>query len=277
MKNPIESTPLVLAGLAIALVTPSVAQDSAAEEMARKLQDPLANISAVLTDNDILFKTGDDEVSYSIQIQPVQAFAFEERGFNFVARGILPILGMAPESQKPNVGEPLPAGGSHTWGIGDVVTQFFFSPRNDGAWKWGLGPMVSWRTRSNPRLAGAGWGGGPIGVLVGNLSDKVSSAFVAGNLWGQNGFNTAILNPMIFYNLDSVPGMAISYSNTIVYDWSADSKNALTVPLGLGVSRTFGLANGSGLDIIGGVDWNAERPEGAAEYSLKWGVSMIFP
>jgi len=44
---------------------PSFAQDQessdSAAEMARKLQDPLASIFAIVTDNDILFKTGDDE------------------------------------------------------------------------------------------------------------------------------------------------------------------------------------------------------------------------
>lgn len=38
---------------------------SSAAEMARKLQDPLANISAIMTDNDILFKSGETEASYS--------------------------------------------------------------------------------------------------------------------------------------------------------------------------------------------------------------------
>ena len=45
-----------------------------AAEMARKLQDPLANIKAIMTDNVIGFDTGDDEgTSYSFQLQPVYA------------------------------------------------------------------------------------------------------------------------------------------------------------------------------------------------------------
>ena len=78
-----------------------------ATEMAKKLQDPLANISAVMTDNDILFKTGDDETSYSFQFQPVQAWSFDEQGFNFIARGVIPILSLAPESQTPAIGDPV--------------------------------------------------------------------------------------------------------------------------------------------------------------------------
>ena len=61
---------------ALLFTAPVVAQEpqsagDAAAEMARTLQDPLANIVAVMTDNDILFKTGDDDVSTQLQIQPI--------------------------------------------------------------------------------------------------------------------------------------------------------------------------------------------------------------
>ena len=115
----------------VAMPAVSVAQDAA--EMARKLQDPLANISAVMTDNDILFKTGladVDETSYSFQIQPVQAFSFDDAGFNLIARAVVPILGLAGTAQKPpGIGEPLPPADALTWGLSDITTQFFFSPK----------------------------------------------------------------------------------------------------------------------------------------------------
>ncbi len=76
--------------------------DSAAE-MARKLQDPLASIAAIMTDNDVLFKTGEDETSFAFQIQPVKAFSFES--FNLIARGIVPISGIAPEGQRGQSGK----------------------------------------------------------------------------------------------------------------------------------------------------------------------------
>ena len=67
-----------------------------AAEMARKLQDPLANIKALMTDNDINFNTGkdEDETSYGFQLQPVYAIPFEDLGFNLVNRAVVPILGM---------------------------------------------------------------------------------------------------------------------------------------------------------------------------------------
>ena len=62
-----------------ALTLPAHAEGDAAAEMARKLQDPLASITAIMTDNDIAFRTGADgkeSTSYGFSIQPVKAFSF---------------------------------------------------------------------------------------------------------------------------------------------------------------------------------------------------------
>jgi hypothetical protein len=101
---------LILPGAANAQ-EPASSDADAAAEMARKLQDPLANIKALMTDNDINFDTGEDEdeVSYGFQLQPVYAIPFEKQGFNLVNRAVIPILGIAPGGQKSILGEPLPA------------------------------------------------------------------------------------------------------------------------------------------------------------------------
>ncbi len=235
MRHPIK----IHALCSVLLLAASQVQADSAAEMAKKMQDPLANIAAVMTDNDVLFKTGDDDTSYSFQLQPVKAWSFDEQGFNFIARGVIPYMGMAPESQRPIVGDPLPAGGDRTWGLGDIVTQFYFSPKTEDPWKWGVGPIISWKTRSDDNLAGAGWGGGISGVLVGNLSENVSSAFIVNQLWGDNGFSTSSIQPMIFYNIPSMPGVSLQYNSVISYDWNASSGNEWTLPLGMGVSKMF--------------------------------------
>jgi len=121
-------------------------------ELARRLQDPLANIAAIMTDNNIQFNKGGKKNSYSFQIQPVKSFNFPEKNFSLIARGIIPIVGIAPENSD---------GGGHTWGLADITTQFFIAPKTDRPWKWGLGPQLSWKTRTNEKLRGPGWGGGP--------------------------------------------------------------------------------------------------------------------
>jgi len=256
----------------------STAHADNAAEMAKKMQDPLANIAAVMTDNDILFKTGDDETSYSFQIQPVKAWSFDKQGFNFIARGVVPILSMAPESQNPIIGDPLPKGSGRTSGLGDILTQFYFSPKTNDPWKYGAGPLISLKTRTDSDIGGPGWGGGVSGVLVGNLSKKVSSAFIANQLWSFDGdFSTLSVQPMIFYNISGMPGVTINYNSTISYDWKADSGNHWTVPLGLGMSKMFDLGGDYGIDTNIGAYANVVRPDGAADWKINWAVSLLLP
>ncbi|MGI9320773.1 MAG: hypothetical protein ACR2O5_05110, partial [Thiogranum sp.] len=72
-----------LCGLLMMMFNGNALAEDAAAKIQRQLQDPLANIKAVMTDNDVLFKTGfEDEPSYSFSIQGLYGMAFEEQGFN---------------------------------------------------------------------------------------------------------------------------------------------------------------------------------------------------
>ena len=265
------------AAIAFLTLQPASAQDAAAE-MARKLQDPLANMTALMTDNDVSWGTGNDEASYGFQLQPVKAFSLDDINMNFIARAVIPIVGAASESQRPLFGEPVDKSGSHIWGLSDTSTQFFFSPKSDSPWKWGVGPMFSLKTRTDERLAGPGWGAGAVGVLTGSISENTSASFIGGQLWGdEGGFSTSFLQPMVFYNVPGAPGWAIGFNNTIAYDWKASSGNEWTVPLGFTVGKTFDLGGGHGLDINGGPYWNVVKPEGAADFVFKFGVTWLMP
>ncbi len=251
---------------------------NAAAEMARKLQDPLANISVIMTDNDILFRTGDGETSYQFQIQPVHAIDFPEYGFTLIPRAVIPIVGAAPLADIPGLENPQPAGGGTTWGLSDIITQVFFAPKTESNWKWGAGPQISWDTHTDSMLKGPGWGAGVAGVLTGSLTPAVSLSFIVGNLWAfQGDFNTLLLQPMLFYNFDSVPGAYIGYNAVITADWKADSGNIWTVPLGSVVGRTFDMGGGYGLDLMVGAYANVAKPEGGPDWSLKFGVNFLLP
>ncbi len=184
---------------------------------------------------------------------------------------------IAPEGQRPIIGPPLPSGEDHTWGLGDLATQFFFNPKSDSAWKWGAGPMMSWKTRTNSKLGGPGWGAGPAGVLVGGFGN-VSTAFLGGHLWDfDDSFSLSFVQPMIFYNFENALGWSLAYNGMISYDWKASPGNEWTVPVGAVLAKTTDIGGGYGLDVLGGAYWNAARPQGAAAWSLKWGVSLLFP
>lgn len=269
---------IALSSLALAL---PAAADSGAEEMARKLQNPLANIKAVMTDSTIGFNTGvTDDTSFNFQIQPVYAVDFEKQGFTFIPRGVIPIIGIEPGADFPildSSGSPTGRSGP-TWGLGDSIFQAFFAPHTKSPVKFGFGPQFSLPTATNSRLEGPGWGAGVAGVVTGSISENISFAGIVGNHWGENNnFNVMSIQPMFFYNVAAVPGMSIAYNATIAADWSAKSSDRWTVPLGLSLGRTFDMGNGNGLDISGGPYYNVVRPTGAADWMFRFGITWIFP
>lgn len=261
---------------AIAL-PPAYAQDGLTreEELARLLQNPLASIAAIMTDNSINFGQGQDQTGYDFQIQPVYAIP-TNLGFNFIPRAIIPIVGAPPQSDFARLGDQRPAGGSTRWGLSDITTQFFFSPSEVGGLKWGVGPQVSLRTRTDSRVAGAGWGGGPVAIIVGDSGPWGFAGFL-GNLWGQDDFNLLIAQPMVYYNIDAIPGAYAGYNNVITINWDASPGDQWWVPLGLTVGRALDMGSGHGLDLSLGAYGLAVRPDGAPDWQLKIGMTWILP
>jgi len=266
---------LLAALLAMAAIPAATQELSPEEEAARKASDPLGNVKALMTDNTIAFKAGEskDDTSYAFQLQPVYAIPTEK--VNMIARAIVPIAGLEPGVVAPPIGsEPRPDRGS-TWGVSDVMLQYFFAPKSDGAWKWGAGPMVSLKTRTSDRVAGPGWGGGVAGVVFSG-SGQWSYGALAMQVWGEDDFSILTFQPIAIYMLPSIPGAYIGYNNAMTYDWSAKRGNAFTLPLGLTVGKAVVRSNGDFWDLSVGAYALAVRPDNAPSWQLKLGVSYFF-
>lgn len=260
----------------LVLVGTAAAQDTdALAEMARKAQDPLGNVRAIMTDNTVAFDGGPyDDTSYGFQIQPVYAIQNESE-WNMIARGIIPLVGVEPGVILPPLGpEPRPDDGSD-WGLGDSVFQFFFSPKSDSSIKWGIGPQVSLKTRSSDRQAGPGWGGGLAAVVFAGVGDWALGA-IGMQHWGEDDFNVGTLQLIALYNFPNSPGAYIGYNNAMTFNWEASSGNKATIPLGLTYGKTLLLGSGNGLDLNVGAYRLIEKPENASEWQLKFGVSYYF-
>ena len=268
---------MVLATFLAVAATPVAAQQlSPEEEAARKASDPLGNVKALMTDNTIAFQAGEDEndTSFGFQVQPVYAIPNKTR-WNMIARAIVPIAGLEPGVVAPPIGsDPVPDTGS-TWGLSDSIAQFFFSPKSEGAWKWGIGPQVTLKTRTSSRLAGPGWGGGVAGVIFGG-SGQWSYGAMAMQIWGEDNFSILTLQPIAIYMLKSLPGAYVGYNNSLTYDWNGRSGNAWTVPLGLTFGKAVVKKNGDFWDLSVGAYPLVVRPEGAPSWQLKLGVSYFF-
>lgn len=264
---------LIILGAASLPALASDKEDRAAE-MARQLQDPLAGISAIMTENRFAFRKDQAQTNYQFDIEPILAIDFPERGFTLIPRAVIPVIGAAPW----NNASALPSGNDIAWGISDVLTQLFIAPKVTGAWEWGLGGQISLDTHTDDAAAGPGWGCGPSAILVGNFTEQLSFAGILGHLWSfESGFSVTSLQPMLFYNLSSIPGAYVAYEGTISADWQSDSDDMFTIPLGFVAGKTFDLGGGYGLDINLGPYWNAVKPDGAADWFLKFGLTILLP
>jgi hypothetical protein len=268
---------MIAAPVLFTAVSVNAQSDDAVAEMARKAQDPLGDVKAIMTDNTIAFDGGEnaDDTSYGFQIQPVYAIK-NDTSFNMIARAVIPIVGVDPGVVLPPLGpEPRPDE-SDQWGLSDSIVQYFFSPKGDGAVKWGIGPQVSLKTRSSDQQAGPGWGAGVAGVIFGGVGNWALGA-IAMQHWGnEDDFNRATLQGIITYNFESIPGAYLGYNNAITYNWEGSSGQKLTVPLGLTLGRTILLGNGDGLDFSVGAYDLVERPDNSPEWQLKLGLSYFF-
>ena len=270
---------LVLLALIAGLcsMAPGEAQEmSPEEEAARKAADPLGDVRALMTDNTIAFGGGEseDDTTFGFQLQPVYAIPNKTQ-FNMIARAVVPIIGVEPGVVVPPIGgEPRPEEDSK-WGLSDTMVQYFFSPKSDGSFKWGIGPQVSLKTQTSERTAGPGWGGGLAGVIFGGGGQWSIGAIMMQH-WGDD-FNIATVQPIVLYMLRSMPGAYIGYNNAMTYNWDAkSSSDALTVPLGLTFGKTIVLKSGDFTDLSIGAYPLVARPDRAAEWQLKLGFSYFF-
>ena len=250
--------------------------DAAAIAMAKKAQDPLGDVRAIMTDNTIAFDGGpEDSTSYGFQFQPVYAIK-NESPYNMIFRAILPVVGVEPGVVVPPLGpEPRPPGSS-SWGLSDTIVQYIFSPKGSSGTKWGFGPQVSLRTRSSDRQAGPGWGVGAVGVVFGGAGNWALGA-IGMQHWGEENYNVGTLQIIAMYNFESKPGLYLGYNNAMTFNWEATSDNTLTLPLGATFGKTMPVGDGAGLDLSIGAYKLVVRPDGASRWQLKFGISYFFP
>ena len=123
-----------LAVLGLGAGTPGGAQD--ATELAKKTQNPVADLISIPLQSNFNFTAGpDDDLQYILNIQPVVPFGLTE-GWNLITRTILPLI-------YPPVLARTPAGVvGDVFGIGDIQLSLFLSPADPGKLIWGLGPII---------------------------------------------------------------------------------------------------------------------------------------
>jgi hypothetical protein len=249
------------------------------EQLAQKLQNPLASISALPIQNNFLFQSSqNEELGYGLSFQPI--FSTTHKNFNLVHRavfgigyapGIVQGLGLLP------TGAPDDGRVDGIWGLSDLNYSFYYTPKEAGKVAWGLGPSITLPTATDNRLGSGKWSAGVSAVVVYQVG-KWTIDLVVRQTWSFAGdserddISQMVLNPLIAYNIDN--GWAISTFPSISANWNFES-NKWTVPVGGGVSKL--LFHGKlPVSYVIQYYYYAARPDLAPTGELRLGATLVF-
>jgi hypothetical protein len=145
---------LLLAGI-LQICAAGQADDSNTE-LAKKTQNPVADLISVPFQNDFNFSAGPkDATIYVLNVQPVIPLKLTE-DWNLITRIITPII------NQPSLFE----GADSAFGLGDINPTFFLSPAKPSALIWGVGPTFTLPTATDSLLGTSKWSMGPAAVAL---------------------------------------------------------------------------------------------------------------
>lgn len=258
---------VILAGAALAT---SARAGESAEELAKKLANPVAALISVPFqinyDTDIGPTEGGDR--WLMNVQPVVPIGLNER-WNLISRTILPIV-----SQD----DVFPGAGSQS-GVGDTIQSLFFSPKapTAGGWIWGAGPVLQLPTGSEDLLTTDQWGAGPT-IVVLKQDGPWTWGALANHIWSVAGdddradVSSTFLQPFLSYTTPTAWTFVANTEST--YDWEAEE---WSVPINAMASKLTKIGN-LRVSVGGGLRLWADSPDsGPSGIGFRGIFTLLFP
>jgi hypothetical protein len=243
-------------------------------EVSKQLANPVTSFWSLQFQQNNYLLNNPDRYSPNLQFQPVLPISLT-KDWNLITRPVIPLFVAQPH--------PVPSGSpprmdiETTTGFGDMILLEMLSPASSiaGNWLLGAGPTFILPTASTDFTGQGKWQAGP-SVVVGYLSQGwILGAFVqnwtsfAGD-GSRADTNQMNLQPIAAYFFGQ--GWSIGYSGNILANWTADSHNVWTVPLGLGISKVVKFGK---LPIKIGIagQYMPIQPEG---FGQQWNIQLSF-
>ena len=238
------------------------------ESLARASQNPIADMISVPFQNNTNFDAGPFNRTQDIlNIQPVIPMHLNS-DWNLISRTIVPLMS-----------QPSPIFDSSTEGIGDITQSLFLSPTHPGPLIWGVGPVFTIPSASDPILGTGKVLLGPTAVLLVTPGHWVIGVLV-NNQWSVAGDpNRASVNAFLaqpFMNYNMAGGWFLTTSPIITANWNAASGQQWTVPVGGGFGRVFKI-DGQAYNASIQAYYNAVRPINTSDWNLRLSLALLFP
>jgi hypothetical protein len=236
-------------------------------ELAKASQNPVADMNSIPFQFNWYTGGGlGDNTMMQTLIQPVLPLALS-KNWNIVSRTIVPLISApAPD-------------GTRAKGLGDIQEQIFFSNTKKHKVITGFGPVFSFPTSTNEAWSTGQFAVGPTAVAL-MITKKWVFGAIANNLWRFAGsesttpINAFFVQPFVNYNFKR--GWTVMTAPSITSDWSAESGQQWTVPLGVGVSKIT-LVGKQPLSIVLQYYHNVVHPDNAGADQVRIAVAFLFP
>ncbi|MBJ3775966.1 transporter [Acuticoccus sp. 2012] len=252
----------VLAVGALLTVSAAAAQD--ADELAKKLSNPVASLISVPFQYNIDFGLGPDGdgVNQTLNIQPVLPISLNE-DWNLISRTIVPVRWVTDVYARD------------VFGLGDTTQSFFLSPKapGPGGLIWGLGPVIYLPTATDKLLGTGQVGLGPTGVAL--LQEGAwTIGTLANHIWSLDDnteVNSTFVQPFLSYAFGH--GQTLTLNSETTFDWNSDQA---TVPINVMYTKVFSAGQQPMSFQLGGRVY-ANRPKDGPDWGVRATMTLLFP
>ncbi|HZF33109.1 MAG TPA: transporter [Candidatus Angelobacter sp.] len=257
---------------------PAAATDSAAakapedaEDLAKKLSNPVASLISVPFQSNFDFKIGpdDDGWRYQMNLQPVIPISIGE-DWNVISRTIMPLV--YQNDIFPGAGDQ--------FGLGDITQSLFFSPKapsSFGGLIWGAGPVFLVPTATDDLLGSEKFGIGPTLVVL-KQAGPWTIGILANHIWSVAGddnradISSTFLQPFVSYTTKDAWTFSLNTESS--YDWK---DKQWSVPVNAQVSKLLKFGK-QPVSIGAGVRYWAESPDSGPEgFGGRLIIAFLFP
>ena len=234
------------------------------EELAKKTQNPIANLISLPLQSDWNYDSGpnSDKTSYTLNVQPVWPFSVSE-DYLLITRTILPVKSIEfPKNET---------------GIGDILQSFFLSPKEKVAgWIVGAGPVFNYPTASDDLLGSGKWGAGPTAVIL-RQDGGWTYGLLTNHVWSFAGdsdrseVNATFLEPFLSFTTKTYTSLGLNTEST--YDWKA---HQWTVPFNFMLQQMVKIGD-QPISLQLGYRYYAEKPDYGPDWGVRFQVTFLFP